>query len=765
MVSKTSPPSPEEIARQSVDRFVRRFGEPYRLLAYHAAFPLILTPELLNYLRNRFLHGQVPWVAEVDLLLSDLCARVGYEQYVMRPPVRAHLIEEMAQRLGRERVREVARLLINYIRYLSRTNPLVSSYALRSQQWAAMIYLEEQREKAVQEIAQSYEQSAGGAPMIGRAVVNTAAMASLSHLVKTLAPQLLDTYPELVGYAEHVSRYLEDAPGVGEEEQPEEASQEAIVVAGVKLPRIPQSTRVPAPGKARRFKIVRARQSIKGFLVEAEMQSPAVVGRITSASVRIRNLQLYPVAVRIDINPRKGFETRTNVFEATFSGLGWEERMQHFDLKPVSTGRGVIEIRVLFDSLLTMPGETKDMTHDIKHVLDRKLRRGEAADITLLLELQIEEPETLLNRRRVVGPREAAREADSLSQTLRLTVHEQIRGSASYFLYQVQSPELNLLETFSSLPFQHSGEDFNKAIYSRIEYAWLRSERDVGAFTRELRSLGAQLFDDLIPDKLQSLLWEHRQQFKNIFLVGPTHIPWELLHLKPPGKALPQETSFLGSMGLVRWHEGGGWPPQKIEINRRKIRHLTSPDLGVTRRKLWGMNDLPALEVDPRQVFKLLDDPEAFDLLHLTTYISTARKNFIASRPVLEIGDQPYTVLDAADIAHTQYSNFSRHRDHRPLVFVDAYKNQREEGTIGNTGIFAQAFLRGGAGAFIGNTWTLAGQRPGVFAREFYRQLMVNKLPLFEAVARARESARAEGDPMWLAYAVYGHPNLRIRLR
>ena len=52
----------------------------YRFLLgrLYAALPLILTPELLNYLRNHFLRDKVPWVAEVDLLLSELCRPVGY---------------------------------------------------------------------------------------------------------------------------------------------------------------------------------------------------------------------------------------------------------------------------------------------------------------------------------------------------------------------------------------------------------------------------------------------------------------------------------------------------------------------------------------------------------------------------------------------------------------------------------------------------------------------------------------------------------------
>ncbi|MFN9060809.1 MAG: formylglycine-generating enzyme family protein, partial [Pseudanabaena sp.] len=73
----------KEIAQQKVERFVRKFGEPHKLLAYHAALPLLLTPELLNYLRTEFLYGQVDWVAEVDLLLSPLCVPVGHELYAM----------------------------------------------------------------------------------------------------------------------------------------------------------------------------------------------------------------------------------------------------------------------------------------------------------------------------------------------------------------------------------------------------------------------------------------------------------------------------------------------------------------------------------------------------------------------------------------------------------------------------------------------------------------------------------------------------------
>jgi len=67
-----------EWARTKVDWFARQFGKEYRTLASYAALPLILTPDLLHFLRMRFLPDKLPdsklsYVAEADLLLSDLC--------------------------------------------------------------------------------------------------------------------------------------------------------------------------------------------------------------------------------------------------------------------------------------------------------------------------------------------------------------------------------------------------------------------------------------------------------------------------------------------------------------------------------------------------------------------------------------------------------------------------------------------------------------------------------------------------------------------
>ena len=144
----------EIIAQNKVERFVSRFENSYYLLACHVALPLVLTPELVNYLRIEFLRGEkVPWIAEADLLLSDLCRPAGYELYVMDQGVRAYLLKKLAQdpRFGQKRIKEIASLLLSYVKYLEKTNTFLGVKELETQKWGAMLYLD--TEETVRKIA------------------------------------------------------------------------------------------------------------------------------------------------------------------------------------------------------------------------------------------------------------------------------------------------------------------------------------------------------------------------------------------------------------------------------------------------------------------------------------------------------------------------------------------------------------------------------------------------------------------------------------
>jgi formylglycine-generating enzyme required for sulfatase activity len=201
-----------EQAAQSVERFVRRFDESYRLLAYHAALPLVLTPELVNYLRNEFLRNeQVPWVAEVDLLLSDLCSQVGYELYAMDTHVRGYLLEQMEQdqRFGKPRMQEVAQVLYSYVSYLSRLNLGRRQQEIQAQRLAAMVYLgDEKCKEAAREIAERLQEVSNRTSTANLTESEMRAeLAQLTRITEELSPQL-QKEPSLLEFARLVQRIL-----------------------------------------------------------------------------------------------------------------------------------------------------------------------------------------------------------------------------------------------------------------------------------------------------------------------------------------------------------------------------------------------------------------------------------------------------------------------------------------------------------------------------------------------------------------------------
>ena len=194
----------EEQTQCLIERFVRRFEPAYYELVCHAALPLVLTPELVSYLRNEFLPG-LPWIAEVDLLLSDLCSQVGYELYVMDMDVRAYALKAKSETFGAARMKEVANLLISYVRYLANNSSQMSSRELESQQWAAMVYLgAEAKQQVVDKIAERFQACSSGGMRVGGELLSRAEMAQLADITQNFREQLAD-YPALIEYASLVS--------------------------------------------------------------------------------------------------------------------------------------------------------------------------------------------------------------------------------------------------------------------------------------------------------------------------------------------------------------------------------------------------------------------------------------------------------------------------------------------------------------------------------------------------------------------------------
>ncbi|MBO3459361.1 dynamin family protein [Aetokthonos hydrillicola Thurmond2011] len=112
-----------EIAQRRIESFHGRFGDKILFLAYHAAFPIALTPDLLYRIWANFqqdVHGkalEIPWIAVANLLLSTLVDEVGYELYEMDRAVRSLLLKKLEEspRFGQQRIKELSYFLQAYI--------------------------------------------------------------------------------------------------------------------------------------------------------------------------------------------------------------------------------------------------------------------------------------------------------------------------------------------------------------------------------------------------------------------------------------------------------------------------------------------------------------------------------------------------------------------------------------------------------------------------------------------------------------------------
>jgi O-acetyl-ADP-ribose deacetylase (regulator of RNase III) len=137
-----------EVVTRRIEAFHQRFGEAHLDFAYHAAFPLALTPDLLYRLWANFqrdIHGEalkIPWLAVADLLLSSLCDEVGYELYEMEIEVRNALLRELKVNpcFGEKRIHELSDFLLVYVKQqLESHDPDMRDFA-QVQTWTALAY-------------------------------------------------------------------------------------------------------------------------------------------------------------------------------------------------------------------------------------------------------------------------------------------------------------------------------------------------------------------------------------------------------------------------------------------------------------------------------------------------------------------------------------------------------------------------------------------------------------------------------------------------
>ncbi len=360
--------------------------------------------------------------------------------------------------------------------------------------------------------------------------------------------------------------------------------------------------------------------------------------------------------------------------------------------------------------------------------------------------------------------------AEPLNQ---LFITEHFHGQEVSYRYEMLSPALGIMGCYESDVIRIDRNEYIKNLYQEIEERWVSSQDDIEAFAAELRAFGGQLWDELFPRELQEVLWAHWNDINSIMVISTEpFIPWELVHLKPPGQHnLPNEVRFLGQLGLVRWLYDVGWPPTQIKIRPGQVHYviphypLEDYQLLEAEQEAYFLEDkfqAVSIEPQPNSVRSLISHPNQFDLLHFACHGVAEPNKTLSTKLLLEgwMKQRQYCHAYLSATTVREYTNLNT-LDNRPMVVLNACQVGRSGYSLTGVSGFAQAFLKGGAGAFVGPLWSVGDTPARIFTETLYSQLLEGQ-ELAQAATTARRAAQETGDATWLAYAVYGHPNLKL---
>lgn len=497
--------------------------------------------------------------------------------------------------------------------------------------------------------------------------------------------------------------------------------------------------------------------------VHAEMDDHVIVQRVTTVEVIISEDMIEFVSsatskskkVQIDalkslivhVIPKVNFES-VGESRVEIEPLNLETPQHlYFDLRPTHLGEG--EVWVVF-------------------------RQSQLPLLTLALAPQIVPSKAQIPQR--LSANGSIQNIPKLSESLhQLRIIERRNGPQITYDYELDSPALNILGRYESKPIASDRQQYVETLYQEIESRWRSVQEDVDAFAAELRGFGGQLLDELFPEPLQRQLWENRQEIQSIMVISTEpFIPWELVHLKPPGQTfLPDEVCFLGQLGLVRWLYDVGFPPESITLRPDRCRYVIPhypdsryqlPQAEQEAQFLEQTFQATAIAPQPNPVRQALESA-SFDLLHFAghgqaDHGSTATANLLLEGRI-EGGKYISTSLSATTVS--QYCRFQTVKN-KPVVLLNACQIGRTGYALTGVSGFAQAFLKGAAGAFIGSLWAVGDRPARVFSEALYMALLAGS-DLAEASRKAREKAKTAGDATWLAYVVYGHPYLKVTLQ
>lgn len=291
-----------------------------------------------------------------------------------------------------------------------------------------------------------------------------------------------------------------------------------------------------------------------------------------------------------------------------------------------------------------------------------------------------------------------------------------------------------------------------------------------GEVDQRVRAVGRNLWNDLVPPDLRELYARERNTWRNRSLLlqsDDPHLPWELVW--PYGTDWNDDMPWCCTLRMTRWlprdaqGSGNANPPARLPLCSMAVLAPTDSGLPTAQRERqflraliagYGLKDVSPERATWTAVHQLLEQGD-YDWVH-----ASAHGKFHEASPdgdsVVWLEDR--ASLTPATVVGPEIEGHIRRR--RPAFVFNACEVGQQGWGLTRMGGWATRLLSAGAGLFIGPLWEVTDEGAMRFAEAFYR-LLHGGATVGEAVCAARLRARQAGDPTWLAYSVYAHPNAR----
>ncbi|MGQ9710954.1 MAG: CHAT domain-containing protein, partial [Anaerolineae bacterium] len=288
-------------------------------------------------------------------------------------------------------------------------------------------------------------------------------------------------------------------------------------------------------------------------------------------------------------------------------------------------------------------------------------------------------------------------------------------------------------------------------------------------FFRRLARIGQRLYNELFNEPLRREYRERiRGRVQTLEIVSDEPwIPWELV--KPYDDGVDDDFLCL-QYDFSRWVSDGEAPAAEIGVE--SLACIVPTDSGLAEAQVegefvralakeWGAQDLSPAEARRELVENLLEGEQPVNLWHFSCH-GNYDTEMPGNSPLVLQGGRRLRPNDLVGPAQR------RLRADRPLVFLNACRVG--QGGLSLTGLGGWAAVLVGdcrVGALIAPLWSVGDAAARTFAQAFYQAVQEPGMTLAAAVRRARQETQEAhpGDPTYLAYSLYAHPNARLVLK